>query len=91
MENKKYLDKVLDHLVRGTKIDYDREEIHFINSTITHYLPLFYFLGFSSYRHFISTFYKYCKNTFGLTDDEIEYVWKDYQDIIKEKIKNGEQ
>jgi len=27
---------------------------------------------------------------FGLTDDEIEYVWKEYKDIITEKISNKE-
>jgi hypothetical protein len=91
MDNKKYLDKVIGSLVRSTKIDYDRKEIHFIHSTITHYQPLFYFLGFSSYRHFISTFSKYCRNQFGLTEEEIDYVWNEYQDIIKEKIKNNEQ
>ena len=27
MENKKYIDKVLDHLVRGTKMDYENEAL----------------------------------------------------------------
>ena len=32
----------------------------------------------------------YCVNKFGLTDDEIKYVWEEYSDIITEKIENEE-
>jgi hypothetical protein len=32
----------------------------------------------------------YCKNSYGLTEIEIEYVWDQYRDIIKEKIRNNE-
>jgi len=33
------------------------------------------------------TFEKYCKDIYGLTEEEIKYVWKQYKDIIKDKIK----
>ena len=80
MENKKYIDKVLDHLVKGTKIDN--------NNNITS-LPFFtpYFFLTSSPSFFFSS---YCRNTFGLTKDEISYVWKEYTEIIKEKIESGQ-
>ena len=80
MENKKYLDKVLDHLVRGTKMDYDKEEIH------TPFLLLPPLL--SSLLNLFLPFSSYCKNTFGLTEEEMEYVWKEYVDIINDKIEN---
>ena len=28
----------------------------------------------------------YCVNQFGLTVDEVEYVWEEYRNIINEKI-----
>jgi len=31
----------------------------------------------------------YCKNQFGLTEEEIEYVWVKYSRIILDKIANG--
>ena len=79
MENKKYLDKVLDHLVRGTKIDYNNTPDRMIDFQ---WIPSS--LSFSSFSF-------YCKNTFGLTDDEIEYVWNEYRSIILDKIKNNGQ
>ena len=87
MENKRYLDKVLDHLVKGTNIDYEKDLIvfpplsspfnstlFFISSSITTPPPLF----FSSY----------CKNTFGLTQEEINYVFIQWREIMRDKIEN---
>ena len=31
---------------------------------------------------------KHCRDVYGLNDDEIEYVWKEYKQIIKDKIRN---
>jgi len=70
MENnqKIYLDKVVEFLVKGTKIDYDQKRIQYP------FLP--------------SPFSKYCKNVYGLTEDEVKYVWNQYKDIILDKITN---
>ena len=92
MENKKYIDKVIEHLVRGTKIDYEEDFISYPFSTI-----FFSLRSFSSPPNsslFLSpiipsSFSNYCKNQFGLTEDEIKYVWNEYITIIKDKIKNG--
>ena len=80
MGNKRYLDKVLDHLVRGTKID---------NNNLTSLPPFLSYIP-SYLSTFQSLFNSYCKNTFGLTNDEIEYVWKEYIKIIEDKIEYGE-
>jgi len=94
MDNKKYLDKVIGSLVRSTRIDYEKERIHFsffsypsLFTSILHNksVPSIHY----SYSSLLSKFSKYCKNTFGLTEDEIDYVWKEYVEIIKEKIENG--
>ena len=79
MENKKYLDKVLEHLVRGTQIDYENNSIAFPFTTlsISNTTPPFY--SFSYFRLFPSeTFNSHCRNTFGLTEEETQYVWVNY-------------
>ena len=83
MENKKYLDKVLDHLVRSTDIDHENNKLSspFLSNTFDNPSMV---LPFS-----IFTFNKYCRRQFGLTDEEIKYVWKEYEDIITDEIKNG--
>jgi len=98
MNNKKYLDKVIGSLVRGTKIDYENEKIQF---PFSHPHPLFShsllsLLSLSpllSYPHLSPlhlSFSNYCKNTFGLTEEEVEYVWEEYKSIILDKISNRE-
>ena len=88
MENKlkRYLDKVIEHLLRDTKIDYEKKEISYFFScrlhSVLHGLPSLY--SFPDFSNF-------CKNTFGLTEEEIIYVWEIYINIIKNKIENGEQ
>ena len=78
MKNKKYLDKVVNHLVRSTKIDYGNNKIYYTFSTFSHSLPF-------RTRLLPNFFYYYCKDQFGLTDVEIRYVWNEYREIIKDK------
>ena len=91
MDNKKYIDKVIDHMVRDTEIDYENRRVifsrfsyHFSFSLSPTFLP---FSKFVSYPILPSSpFYKYCRNQFGLTPKEIKYVWDKYKDIMLEKI-----
>jgi len=54
--NKKYLDKIVDHMIK-------------------HYTDVsYYYLKFNKTVQFTD----YLTNTFGLTDDEIEYVYRRY-------------
>lgn len=90
MENKQrmYLDKVVEFLVRDTRIDYDKDEIQYPFPFLlppSHSLLL---LLHPSYSIFSSPFSKYCKNVYGLTEDEVKYVWNQYKDIILDKISN---
>ena len=86
MENKKYIDKVIGSLVRSTKIDYENEIIHFPSLFLTS-VPFSHFLLSSSFFLLLfSSFSNHCKNTFGLTEEEIKYVWKEYKSIIEDKI-----
>ena len=92
MDNKikNYLDRVVMELVGSTRIDYPKEEIHLPFFTFHHPPPSshsHYFHKFPFYPSLI--FFEYCKNTFGLTKEEMEYVWEIYKDIIRYKIENG--
>ena len=91
MENNIFLDKVVGFLVRDTKMDYEKDEIQFPfsyspDSCSRPYvlLPLFYLPP-----HRLLLFSEYCKNVYGLTEQEIEYVWDQYRTIIIDKIENG--
>ena len=95
MDNKKYLDKVLDHLVKGTKIDYEKELLFFPFQPPSSFFFSLSFLLYNSLSQPLIInhsfhFSNYCKNTFGLTEDEIKYVWNEYKKIILDKINNGE-
>ena len=93
MENKQknYLDKVVGFLVRDTRIDYEKEEIQFPFPYYRSISLRYSSLSFSSFPlpQFPSPFPKYCKNVYGLTNQEIGYVWDQYKDIITDKIENG--
>ena len=82
---KNFLDKVVEFLVKDTIIDYGDNHID---------LPFFpmYRLYISDenleYHYFHKDrFNKYCRDHYGLTEEETFYVWAIYIDMIKEKIK----
>tara|TARA_R110000822_G_C14942465_1_gene453882 strand:+ start:273 stop:530 length:258 start_codon:yes stop_codon:yes gene_type:complete len=81
----KFLNKVVDQIVRETEIDYDMEEIQFPFSN----LSVLLFLSFSSRSFIFRLFTKHCRDVYGLNEEETMYVWKEYREIIKDKIKNN--
>ena len=93
MKDKKYLDKVLGYMVKVTKMDYENKEVNtpFYSPSLLP-LPLSFSFFFSQPFSITTSFSfsSYCKNTFGLTEDEIRYIWKDYKNIINDKIEKGE-
>lgn len=84
-KQKQYLDKVVSTIIRETKIDNDKREI---------YVP-FFIQGDNSiplsldnrvlYKVIKTPFIKHCKNIYGLTNKEIEYVWVNYIEDITSK------
>ena len=82
----KFLNRVVDQLVRETRIDYDKERIYFLLLSFKFYL-LFTTNTFILYQSSIfKTFFLHCRDVYGLNNEEIEYVWKEYRNIINEKI-----
>ena len=78
----KFLDKVIDQIVRETRMDYGMGEIQFPFSP---FFPSF----------FLTTplppliFTKHCEDVYGLNGDEVGYVWDEYTQIISDKLKNN--
>jgi hypothetical protein len=94
--DKRFLNKVIDQIVRETMVDYDKRVITFpyFHQVIT--FPYFhqdYPVSInlpSRYPippiHTKPSFDRHCKNVYGLNVKEIEYVWNEYRDTIKDKI-----
>ena len=77
--NNKFLDKVIGQIISETML---------IDNKL--YAPFFpFFVSLSSYHSFSSPsqyFSEHCENIYGLNNDEIDYVWKEY----KAKMNNKE-
>jgi hypothetical protein len=84
--DKKFLDKVIGQIVRETRIDYDMEEIQFPFLPLLA-IDLIILANLSTQPP--PLFSKHCKTVYGLNDNEIEYVWEEYKQIIKDKIDNN--
>ncbi len=85
MDNKKYLDKVLNHLVRGTKIN-DGEHGEVYPPYSVNLPPP---ISVTTFIIATTEFSRYCKNQFGLTQKEIKHLWPKYVRIILNKIRDG--
>ena len=83
----KFLDKVLDQIVSETEIDYEKGIIHFpfINRRL--FASLFLSSSYSGLH--LSRFFKHCEDVYGLNEEEMEYVWDEYTQIISDKLKNN--
>jgi hypothetical protein len=79
----KFLQKVVDQIISETMIDYGRKVIETPFRSYS-----FSALSSSLFRSF-PLFPIHCKEVYGLNEDEIEYVWKVYRGIIKDKIDNN--
>ena len=72
--DKKFLHRVIDQIVNETRIDGDTEIIY------PPFAPIFpVAINFNSYNN---PFSKHCRDVYGLTHQEILYVWREYISII---------
>ena len=81
--DKKFLDKVVDQIVRETTIDYDNGRI---DSPFTVFYHSDLIMAPTAPTYYFTT---HCIDVYGLNDLEVEYVWNEYKNIIKDKINNG--
>ena len=83
MDNKKiYLDKIVQYMVDDTEIDYNNKTV---NLLFLHPPMLLYFFPYP----LPSPILEYCKDVYGLNDDETNYVLREYKNIIVDKINNS--
>jgi hypothetical protein len=83
-----YLDKVVKYLVEDTELDYDFKKWNPPFMTIwlersrlfSHDVP---------HAGIFHSFYKYCKETYGLTDDEMMAVWNKYTKSLIYKLRDS--
>lgn len=88
MENNKYLEKIYDYIMDRTIINYEENTIFF--PAVGKYIPISYnsgeytmadyFIGFSPGLK------RYGRDTFGLTDEEAEFLWVRYKKEIMDTI-----
>ena len=77
----KFLNKVVDQIVSETMFDYDRKVV----VTPLSRFPLLLSPTFIRPGPPL-IFTKHCRGVYGLNDDEVKYVWKQYKRIINDKI-----
>ena len=88
--NKEFLNRVVGRLVKETRVDFTKGRVY------TPYLLLYLFLLPTTSpiprHHSLPSppllFSEHCENLYALNNEEIDYVWKEYKDIILDKIKN---
>jgi hypothetical protein len=98
MNKEYYLNKVLDFLIGDTIIDIDKQIIYSpfnvnINFTVYEYLPQKDINKFNGYvgrplnlSEWVDRFFNYIISQFGLTLEEMEYVYENYITYIDTKI-----
>ena len=92
-KQQKFLEKIVDHMVKGSTIDHVEEEIRYPGAKFT---PLTYKEKRKPYAYIelsdLSTlggaglFNRYCEEIFGLTEEETKYVWKKWFRIMRDKV-----
>ncbi len=94
--DKKFLNKVVDQIISETRIDYDKKRISFpfSHSSLLNFLSssrsfLFPLLFFSYTSTSLLSFSDHCKDIYGLNEQEIDYVWREYINGIINKIENS--
>ena len=95
MDNR-FLNKVTHQIVNETIMDYDQEDIQFpfgfssFNNIMIFTISFDTTLKlFSIFTDYSPSFSRHCKDVYGLNEEEMEYVWKEYVQIIGDKINNG--
>ena len=79
-KQKKYLDKVVEQLLRETDIDYEKRRINYPFFENTTY-------SFQYTLPFSGPFIRYCESIFPLSNNEMRYVYEMYVGILDSKIR----
>ena len=83
MKQKDYLDKVVEQLVSESVTQLKGRILLVPYSVLHQVVPL---PSFPLYPHISSSFSNYVTKIYGLTEEEVKYVWEQYTDIINNRI-----
>ena len=94
--DKKYLHRVVDQIVSETEIDWDDMKDRVVTRNTIRVQSFFYEADFfhlipdPEQNYFFNRYFvRHCKEVYGLNDDEVDYVWKEYVNSVIYKIKNN--
>ena len=83
-----YLDKVVQYLVEDTMIDWRKKQFILpFFPVVSH--PFSTFFSFRPTTTTDSSYYRYFRDTYGLTKEETDYVWSRYRNVMVNKFENG--
>jgi len=86
----KFLDKVVDQLVRETSLDINNKKVIYVPESnpyghrYSHQRNLFQYLSSLNSNTPIKSLSGHCRDIYGLNDQEMLYVWNKYKKIIKD-------
>ncbi len=89
--NKKFLQWTLNRILSEIRMDNRENKIHFpFFSMDIHHLALV-FMGHRTGRHIepqvlYRPFVDHCRNVYGLMDEEINYLWSIFKNIVKDSV-----
>ena len=84
-KKEKYINFIVDDMIKKTDIDYDREKIKYpFSSSFS-----FFFFPFHLPSYLITSISKYVIERYGIHDNDVDIIWKLYKGKIKEVIDNG--
>jgi hypothetical protein len=78
--DKKFLNKVVDQIIRETRIDNQRDKVTY---PVEMSIQVFYEPPFAYYPIY-DTFIYHCEDVYGLNSEEIKYVWWKYKNTFKD-------
>ena len=80
------LDRIVDGLVEESRIEYVEEIVHLADFSFQLFNAPFAYLEEIPDT---SPFYQHCMDVYGLTPEEITYVWKEYRNIIRKEMQSS--
>jgi len=88
-KQKEFLDKVLERILKETDIDYEKDRIFTPFSPNSCNFRIIPVEEWSTKTLLHRLLRRQCKNIYGLTDEEINYVWDNYKNILRDITENG--
>ena len=87
-KKEKYINFIVDDMIKKTDIDYDREKIKY-PPTPTYPYSFSFFFSLLLLSRPLPPFSKHVIERYGIHDNDVDNTWEIYKGKIKELIDNG--